>query len=173
MSSNKTTGNDGWTTVVRPQKKTSVAKPIQQQASQPSHREAPVSNGDQQWDTTTIHRPETKKALLRKGQFTAVPRAGSGSNRQGTASNVRKIEKQVDEEGDYTITKVSTTLASAVTKARLARTDKDGNSMTQEQLAILCNLRVTDVKNIENHTAPYNGAQIQKIARALGVTLKR
>jgi ribosome-binding protein aMBF1 (putative translation factor) len=64
---------------------------------------------------------------------------------------------------------ISKNTASFIQKERLAK------NLTQDQLAKLCNLSATDIKNIESNPEKtiYNPAILNKISKVLGVKIPR
>lgn len=79
-------------------------------------------------------------------------------------SNSKKIEER-SEEGDYQIQKVSRDFQ---LKLQRARQDKH---LTQKQLASLCNLQESVIRNYEQGNAIPNYKEINKIGQVLGVSL--
>lgn len=95
-----------------------------------------------------------------------IRRHNGGKNKQNNAINSNNIERKLDE-WEYELPHVSQSLKMQIQKARLQK------GLTQEQLAGICNLPVSLIRNYENGTAITNSGELLKLSKALGVNLKK
>lgn len=133
----------GWT-VVKKVKKDKKDKPTQSQS-------AP-------------YLPNMYKDKSVYNDFTIKKHIGGKNTQHYSNNNTKKIEDKTDE-GDYQIPTVSHTFKIKLQEARRNK------NLTQKQLAVLCNMQESVIKNYEQGTIVPNPQDIVKMNRALGVTL--
>jgi len=147
----------GWTTVSYKNNKPKQS-PSQSQKSQAQ----PYEQQQQQQQQQKPKEPgNTSRITL--GDFIVKKSSRLNTNKQQVDSI--KIEEQADE-GTYKISKVSNTLSLQLQQERQKK------KMTQKQLALQCNLQENIIRNYENGTAVPNQQELNKLSKALGVSLK-
>lgn len=115
---------------------------------------------DQDWDTVVFNKKKTTEQARRDGETHAVRRM-KGDRPSSNFAN------DFDPETAATPTISNLSLSSAMQKARSAK------GLTQAQLNQECNLPKNTIRDYESGKAVYNAAQVNRIARHLGVTLPR
>ena len=115
---------------------------------------------DQDWDTVVFNKKKTTEQARRDGETQAVRRM-KGDRPSSNFTN------DFDPETAATPTTSNLSLSSAMQKARSAK------GLTQAQLNQECNLPKNTIRDYESGKAVYNAAQVNRIARHLGVTLPR
>jgi ribosome-binding protein aMBF1 (putative translation factor) len=94
--------------------------------------------------------------------------AGAGANRQQQPPCLaRKVEEKVEGDDSLTIPKVSRSLQLQIQSARQAK------KWTQRQLAQACNLKDSVVRDYEAGSAIPDGRIMQRMGKALGVSLRK
>lgn len=94
-----------------------------------------------------------------------VVRRATG-HRPAYTNNAAKIEQNA-EEGNLHVEKVSMNLRQQIMKARQSK------GMTQKQLDAACQFKSGTVQRYENGAARPDNAELQKMRRVLGVSLKK
>jgi ribosome-binding protein aMBF1 (putative translation factor) len=119
-----------------------------------------------------LHRKKTKQETLRSGDYITVARQ-TPPNSHNTSIMSAKTANDFDPENISRPVSSSHDLASAIRDARVAKTNADGQSMTQSDLDKACQFAKGTVRGYENGTAVYNAEQVNEMARTLGVKLPR
>lgn len=104
-----------------------------------------------------------KKKNPTKQNTTKEVKYNAGTNKKKTDVNMRKL----DETELGTIEKVERSLSLMIQQARLAK------KLKQSDLAKKCNLPVNVIQKYENGKATPTGQELQKLSKALGVTLRK
>jgi len=134
--------DQGWTEV--------VAKPKKIKQKQPESDNKPINNLKQKSTNVPI---QDKKY-------------NSGRNVQSIQTNARKIEKNADSEDVISVQKLTHNFTLQLQQARQQK------QLTQKQLANLCQLPETKIRDYENGNALPNQQDINKMSKELGVILK-
>ena len=109
-----------------------------------------------------------KDVPSKKSGGEVVNKKGTGANRQQQPPCLaRKVEEKVEGDESLTIPKVSRSLQLQIQSARQAK------NWTQRQLAQACNLIITVVRDYEAGSAIPDGQIIQRMSKALGVSLRK
>ena len=120
----------------------------------------------QDWKPVILRREMTKQEAIKKGHFVTESKIGAATNKQTKLDvSARKIEQD-----DYTPPTVTHTLAMQIQQARAAK------NMTQKELATKCMIPVSVVQQYERINTDgvvVESTVLQKMSRALGVTLKK
>jgi putative transcription factor len=115
----------------------------------------------QDWTPVVFHRTHVQVKQQKQLTKTKQPKFNSAnSNKQNIDAS--RLDNQ---EEPQRIKKVTTDLKMNIQKARC---DKE---MTQKQLAQKCNLSLSRISEYESGRAVPNNQEMQKIGRALGLTL--
>merc|ERR1712110_885547 len=91
----------------------------------------------------------------------------SNSQANNQASAIAEYDYNIGEEEEIKFETVSHKCASSVQNARLQA------NMTQAQLAKACNVKTTEIVEVENGTARYNAGLITSIEKAVGAKIDR
>ena len=91
----------------------------------------------------------------------------SNSQANNQASAIAEYDYNIGEEEEIKYETVSHKCASSVQNARLQA------NMTQAQLAKACNVKTTEIVEVENGTARYNAGLITSIEKAVGAKIDR
>lgn len=122
-----------------------------------------MNNGNEQdWIPVVLNKKKTGKDKEKSEVNDKV-------RKESTKQNNFVINKTLYEDQVPNLKYVSKNTASFIQKERLAK------NLTQEQLAKLCNISATDIKNIESSPDKtiYNPTIINKISKVLGVKVPR
>lgn len=129
---------------------------------------------NQDWHTVTIRRPVTKKSIKEEREkLLKVPNANREvvQKKHLNENNHTNVPRSVREENGEVpkMNYVSNAMSQIIRKTRLEK------KYTQEDLAKLCNLDKNIISDIENpiKQTVYNAQHINKIAKALGITIPR
>lgn len=121
----------------------------------------------QDWKPVILHRSKTKEQKLadaqRKGETVVKSRVNGGKNSQSTPVNFKDLEDDKIRE----IPHISKELGLAIQQARATK------KMTQKDLDHACQLPVNTTRDFENGSALVDHRILQKMSKALGVTLKQ
>lgn len=124
----------------------------------------------QDWQTVVIRKKPQKygsgeqdiNAARRNNMNIDTVKKQAASQTANASINIRKVEGETE---DFHHKKVPIDVAKSIEKARLER------KLTQEALAKSLNMPKADINEIERGTAIYNGQQLAKIKRFLGITV--
>jgi putative transcription factor len=122
------------------------------------------------WTTVTYKKkknPKSEEIINSQPTQTAHKREESTTIKSTNKSTVnsKKVEQSA-EDGIYIIQKVSNALKLQLQQAR------QNKGWTQRQLAQQCNLQENVIRNYESGTCIPNQQEINKMSKALGVSLK-
>jgi ribosome-binding protein aMBF1 (putative translation factor) len=125
------------------------------------------ANNFSDYTPVVLKKTLTKEELVKRGQAPAQVKMNAGTNKQSSSiQNAHVIASN-----DVIVKPATTTaeLASQISKARVAK------GLNQEELAKLCNVTKQVIANYEkpSSNAVIDANILQKIARALGVSLKK
>lgn len=118
----------------------------------------------QDWTEVVFKKKQTdKKSSTDENK---VPKYEAGKNRQTKyVTPAKKIEEKIAND-EYTAPKISYHLQLQIQQARQTK------NWTQKQLAQVCNIQMSIIRDYENGTAYPNHQDILKMSKALGVVLK-
>lgn len=95
----------------------------------------------------------------------ATVTARKSNNKNQSSMNALHVEKKADD-GDFTLPTVSRGLQTQIQQARQQK------GMTQQQLAVACNLQLSVIRSYEQGTCIPNSREMNVMSRVLGITLK-
>ncbi|PFH31338.1 putative multiprotein bridging factor type 1 family transcriptional co-activator [Besnoitia besnoiti] len=137
-----------------------------------------MSRPHQDWEPVSWNKSgQRQKGVTKDQEINQALRRGDGvetekkflggqnkATKGGLCTNARKVEEDT---GDYHVERVSADFSRALQQARQAK------KMTQAQLAQAINEKPSVVNDYESGRAIPNGAVVQKLNRALGVSLPK
>lgn len=130
--------------------------------SAPKQEETIKSNVvHQDWNVRILNNNNTQKPIKQQSLDTPSLR-----RHEAPSTHLKKLESYTGEE-DVDLSRVSFSLRQQIQSARQAK------NMTQKQLANLCNLPESVIKNYENGTAVPDPQILNKLSRQLDVILKK
>lgn len=118
----------------------------------------------QDWVPVTFIRQKTREQLIKEGHRTIEKKDSSCGNKQITHDmSIRALE--ADDIPQLVTTGLD--LGKSISSARVLK------KITQEDLARQCNVNISVIRAYENGTAIVESDILNKINRALGITLKK
>lgn len=119
----------------------------------------------QDWNPVVIRKKKTSKQIREENASKKKSIVKTHQNKQKNAPDVNALKLEKEEIGKHE--KVSVSLSKQIQKARLAK------KLSQEQLAKLVNEKKSVIAEYENGKAIPDGKIMNKLSKALGVTLRK